>query len=248
MNRIAALCVTPLLIAGSALAASQTPSPALELLEFRADYDGYVGNVPVGSARLAVERQTDGTYSVDSELVPSDLLALLDAERSLERSRIRLTNDRIETLESRITKQRRTRTKRIDVMFDWTKRFALVSDARGEKRIPIDVPTYDPASLLLVIIRDVGRADLKSNYTALDGRRKKRYDISVTGPENVATPYGTLTTLRVERTRGGSDRTMVLWLAPGLGHLPVRILTTLRGDPQLRLEVRSIEGVGVTEH
>ncbi len=213
------------------------------LVEFRAEYDGYVGNVPVGTARLAVDRQTDGLYTVVSELVPSDILALLDAERSLERSRIRLADDRIETLESNITKQRRTRTKQIAVVFDWADRIASVSDDRGEVRIPIDKPTYDAASLLLVIIRDASRGSLASHYTALDGRRKKRYGIRDSGNEDLDTEFGTLQTRRVERVRSGSDRSMILWLAPELGHLPVRIVTTRHGEAQLRLELRNVEGI-----
>jgi len=217
-----------------------------EIVEFRAEYDGYVGKIPVGTARLSVQRQADGLYTVDSELVPGDILALLDAERSLERSRVRMQGNEIETLETKITKQRRTRIGHISVTFDWANGMAMVEDDAGTTQIPLERPMYDPASLLLAIIHDANRGRFARHYTALDGRKVKRYSVSSIGGENVDTDFGELSTQRVERFRDGSDRSMIFWLAPEMKYLPVRIVTTRDGEQQLRLELRVVEGIEIS--
>ena len=128
-------------------------------------------------------------------------------------------------------------------MFGWAVGAALVKDKQGETRIPLEKPTYDPATLLLVMILDAARGDIRAAYTALDGRKVKRYSIAPAVPETLDTDFGKLETLRVERLREGSDRSMILWMAPALDYVPVRISTTHDGEEELRLELRNVVGI-----
>ncbi len=207
---------------------------------FEARYEGYVGQIPVGSAQLTVRREPDGTVIVASELVPDDILALLDAERALERSRLEFHDGELRPLESKVTRQRRSRTEVSIARFDWQSAKASVMEDGDSSVVSLEGPVFDPASLLLALITDAARGRLAEDYAVLDGRKIKRYEITRIAEQTMKTAQGPLHTIQFKSQRPGSRRSMMFWLAPALEHLPVQIVSTKDGDEQLRLEIDSV--------
>lgn len=78
--------------------------------------------------------------------------------------------------------------------------------------------------------------------TSVSARSADRWTFTVEGPETLDLPAGPTPTLKLQRLpRHDHDQRAELWLAPALGHLPVRIrLTQANGDyADLRLRSRS---------
>ena len=61
-------------------------------------------------------------------------------------------------------------------------------------------------------------------YQVADGGELKTYRFEVLGEENVDTPIGRFTALKIARVRTDSDRTTIFWLAPAYDFLLVRFL------------------------
>ena len=61
-------------------------------------------------------------------------------------------------------------------------------------------------------------------YQVVDGGELKTYRFEVLGEENVDTPIGRFSALKIARVRTDSDRTTIFWLAPAYEFLLVRFL------------------------
>lgn len=63
------------------------------------------------------------------------------------------------------------------------------------------------------------------SYTVIHRGRLRDYTYEVTAQDiELDTPLGTLSTIQLERVRESDDRETVLWLAPELNYLPVKLM------------------------
>ncbi|WP_111895280.1 DUF3108 domain-containing protein [Acinetobacter sp. MB5] len=70
---------------------------------------------------------------------------------------------------------------------------------------------------------DLKKSGLKSNYFITGAKGVDPRKFVKLGTENLATPYGTFSTIKVKLDHGGSDRNTIFWLAPKLDYLPVKV-------------------------
>lgn len=116
------------------------------------------------------------------------------------------------------------RNKRGNVIeFDWGTRRAA-SAYEGENRaLQLDDGTLDRQLMQIAMMRDLATGIREASYLVIDRHDVKRYEIDVVAEETVAVPAGEFRTLKVERRRPGSSRSSLLWCAPELDYLPVRL-------------------------
>lgn len=116
------------------------------------------------------------------------------------------------------------RNKRGNVIeFDWHERRAA-SDYDGERK-PLELGdgTLDRQLMQIAMMRDLAAGVREAAYVVVDRHDVKRYEIDVVAEETVTVPAGEYRTLKIERRRPGSSRSSLLWCAPELGYLPVRL-------------------------
>jgi hypothetical protein len=86
-----------------------------------------------------------------------------------------------------------------------------------------------------MIALDQGRHDV--SYTVADGGTLKEYRYRVTGKETLELPAGTFRTVRVARLRKDIDQETIIWFAPALHFLPVRIWRRDGDDEEYQSEL-----------
>jgi hypothetical protein len=126
----------------------------------------------------------------------------------------------------------------LTVRFDWAARAAVV--ARGDETAthPLPPGTLDRGSVRVALMRDLARGRETGRYTLADPDVIRQYDYRVESRGEVMTSLGTMTALKVIQERSGSSRQTIVWAAPDLHYLPVRIeqLREDRGPVAFALE------------
>jgi hypothetical protein len=128
------------------------------------------------------------------------------------------------------------------VAFDWPASIAI-SQAKGTSAtLVLPANALDKLSYLLVAMRDIARGDKTLHYEVVAGLEIETYQLHVKDTVELQTTFGPLLAFRVERI-GQKNRHTVLWMAPSLGHLPVRIEHTEKDDSTVTLELMEVSGI-----
>ncbi|WP_111641263.1 DUF3108 domain-containing protein [Marinimicrobium alkaliphilum] len=106
--------------------------------------------------------------------------------------------------------------------FDWDE--AEVSDGNGESW-PIDTEQrlQDRLSFQVQLQKDLLQGKDTLFYQITDGGDLREYQFDIVGEERLDTTLGEVDTIKVRRSREGSDRTTNLWLAKDHNLLLVRL-------------------------
>jgi hypothetical protein len=134
----------------------------------------------------------------------------------------------------------KSRSAHID--FDWPagKVTTVVKDKPW--KMVIGPGTQDKLSYQLQMRLDLKAGQQSMSYQVADGGKLKTYAFAVTGEEEVKTPYGTFNTVRVMRDRGeDADRETLIWFAPELDYLIVRLQQTESDGKTYALLLKNLE-------
>jgi hypothetical protein len=91
-------------------------------------------------------------------------------------------------------------------------------------------------------MQDLASGVRETRYAVADGGKVKTYLLRVIGHERIETVLGDLDTVVVERRREGHGRVTLVWCAPTLRYLPVRV-EQREEDGVAHLNLSSLEGI-----
>jgi hypothetical protein len=119
-------------------------------------------------------------------------------------------------------------------VFDWEAGMVTMHD---NKTAPLDLPTFDPLSLMWQYYFTPPASD-QVTVTVATPRRLVRYTISREGTETIEWPHGPIQTERWHRRSEDGKTDAFIWLAPALRNIPVkiRVSNTERGTLEVMLD------------
>lgn len=129
--------------------------------------------------------------------------------------------------------ERGSRERREVATFDWESGIASLAD---DKTAALELPTFDPLSLMWQFYFAPPKGD-ELAFNLVTTRRVMRVTVKREGNETVEWPYGAIEAERWHRTSDDGRTESIVWLAPSLHYLPVRmrISNTLRGTIEVAL-------------
>jgi len=239
------------LVCRAALAAglvlwSAAAAPASGLPErFEALFTLRARGVDIGRTHWQLAPAGGGRYVYESHSETVGLAKLLRDERIEERSVWRFADGGgVRPLRYSYSRSGK-REREVEVRFDWD-RGRVHNTLNGESwTMPVENGTLDKLVYLLALMRDLGAGVRDTRYTVADGGKVKTYRMRVLRTERIDTALGALDALVVERRREGDDERLTLvWCAPALRYLPVRVEHRER-DGTVYLELESVEGIAL---
>ncbi|MFT4022126.1 MAG: DUF3108 domain-containing protein [Acinetobacter sp.] len=81
----------------------------------------------------------------------------------------------------------------------------------------------DELNAELQLREDLQKSGLKSNYLIADAKGLDTRKFVKLGTENVKTPYGTFSAIKVRLEHSKPERNTIFWLAPKLDYAPVKV-------------------------
>lgn len=236
-------------VAPAAAAAPVASAPATErtapvLAPFTATYEAYRQGNRAGNATLRLVRgESDARWRIDLDIHGdrgfAGVLGL-----NLQQSTVFEARDAgFRPLSQSTVRKGLFLGKKTVGVYDWSKRRAQWrGDIKDRHRAPVPLQDGDLSGLLinLAIVRDA-QPDRVLHYRYVDGGRARDHAYRVgAAPESMTAGELNFETLRVARTNGGNDETLV-WVADGVP-TPVRILQREDGEDAIDLRLIQYEG------
>ncbi len=194
-------------------------------LSFQANYSLHYDDLRIGVMERKFQRDEDdentGTFESNSKL--TGLAAMFRKDKIKEISHWTLEENQLRPLNYLYERSGGDRVKSVKHVFDWQNKQVQMETKDGKKTLPIMPGVQDKLLYQLSLMNQTGKvADL--HFTITDGLKIRNYLFKYTGTEELMTPLGLIKTNKFERDHDeGSDRRTLVWCAPSLKNLPVRV-------------------------
>lgn len=208
---------------------------------YQARYEVYASGFSIGEAVVTLSAAGSDGYQMRSDVQPNGLAALFASGRIQEQAsgHIRSGVIRPDQYERRLNTGRKS--KHIQLYFDWSAGQIQARNDAEQATLPLSPGIVDPLSLQLLVMGDLKRGQLPSQYHLVEKIAIKTYQIRNQGEEILDTPLGPLRTVRINQYTPGKTRMTTLWIAPDRQYLVARIAQEKNGKEELRMDIRSVE-------
>lgn len=219
---------------------------AFEPEPFEARFDLAVKGFTVGETRWRVHRVDDG-FVYETRTKATGFAAVFGEKQVLERSEWKRFGDSIKPASYHYERSGRP-DKTTAISFDW-KKGVVKSTRRGQtSRMSVPGDALDKLGYMLVLMEDLEAGKRSVRYQIADGKnRMKIYDLKVVGEERMRTALGNFEVLKIVRDRQDDDRETVIWVAPKLGYMPVRIEHRERDDESVTISIKSLSRASLAQ-
>lgn len=215
-----------------------------ELSPFRAAYTLSRAGVSVGTVLRTLRRESNGTYTYESQSQSTGMMSVFLKDRILERSHWQVVNDTVRSLSYVYERSGGSKHRNVRLAFDWQAR-TVTNDVDGDAwKMPVPDGAMDKLLYQIAVMRDLRAGKEKLAYEVADGGKLKTYAFDIEGDDFIETALGTLKTTRVTRNR--DDRVTTIWCAVDYQYLPVQIEQFEENHGLLRLTIQSLEGITPT--
>lgn len=219
-----------------ALAPALAATPAA----YDAEYEVLRNGRSLGEAEVRVSAAGNGVWEMRSQTRGTRGVAALAGVEVTEHSRFRWTPELIEAMDYDYSQRAATRSRERSVRVDAGAGSILARDRGEEARLPYQAGVLDRHILPLAIARDLARGDRGPlRYQVADRGEVDEHVYRIAGRERVDTPKGQVEAIKLERERENSDRVTTMWMDPGNGYLPVRVVQSEGSDTMETRLVRS---------
>jgi hypothetical protein len=196
----------------------------------------------VGESVQTLERADDG-YRFRSVTEAQGIARLLRRQPIVEESLFELHDGMPRPLEFRLDDGTRRGEDDVTIDFDWADGAARVVTEDGSMELPLEPGVHDRATLQLALMMELAADTGLASHALIDDASVKTYSYEVAGQEMLDTPAGTYDTIKVVQRRDGSSRHTIIWLAPSLEHLPVKIEQRRDDEILTTLLLESVQGL-----
>jgi Protein of unknown function (DUF3108) len=129
------------------------------------------------------------------------------------------------------------------MVFDWQRNIATVSDSDGRRELATPAGALDRGSMQVALMRDLAASGRPATYLLADEDSVNDYVYQDNGTATTQTKAGDFATQSLSQHRDGSSRSTILWLAPALRFLPVRMEQLKNGEVQTAFTLESVTGL-----
>lgn len=190
---------------------------------FTATYELHYDDLRIGVMQRRFMRNSDysGTFESNSHL--TGLAALFRKDELHEKSRWEIHDGQLRPVEYSLKRTGGDSTKTERHVFDWSAN-KIYSETGDGKKIITAVPGILDKLLYQIALMNIRKTDQALRFNLLDGFKLKTYVFDYIGKEELNIPRGKIQTVKFERKRNDdSKRSTLVWCAPALKYLPVRV-------------------------
>lgn len=226
------------LLTGCLLSSLPAQADTAQLPAFKATYTTAfdMGISLSGEAVRQLQRTENGQWRFSSEAA-----AMMAGISEITRFDYR-PSETITPLSYRYHRKVLGKSRKASIDFDWSRQSVttVVKDKPWKMQVPAG--TQDKLSYQLQLRLDLLAGKTRMVYPVADGGKLKEYRFKVVGEEEIDTPYGRYNAVRVMRDRGAdADRETLIWLAPELDYLIVRLEQTESDGKTYALLLKNLE-------
>lgn len=179
--------------------------------------DSIVGEIK----RTITEDQ--GKYTFRSETRTTGLIALFYTNTIHEQTTWEMSGEEFKPLHYRYYRDKNGKERIVKIDFDEENQ-RIITHAEGSHwSMDLAPEIYDKLLYELVIMKRLQKQQVVDKFQIADGGKLKTYTFNHLGTDIINTPIGKLTTVKLERHKSNSDKTLTVWYAIEKDYLPVKV-------------------------
>ena len=217
-----------------------TGAPAgVELPDFKASYELSRGSMKIGNASLEFSTGANGSYTYTSRSSTLRWVAWFLKGKLYETSHGTITENGFRPDRYHYKRSGGSREREADLTFDWQS--LRVQNDVEDSRWGMDIlpGTIDKLASQLGMMHALASGETDITFSIADGGKLKAYRFMVVGEETLELPAGTFATVKVSKLREDDSRETLIWCAPALHYLPVRIRRRDKDDSEYQSDLES---------
>jgi hypothetical protein len=216
---------------------------ALPLEPFEARFQVSRNGLVLGTMDIRFTLDDKGGYTYSGHTKPGELLGLFISDEVHEASEGSYRNERIKPVRYHYLQDNGKRKKQTELEFDWSAG-QVWTESEGQRWVQsLSSNTQDKYSQQLALRLDLAKGERQVSYPVADGGKIKTYHYRVMEDEWIDLPYGRLKCLQVKRSKQQHPPDYVIWIAPELNYLPVKI-ERKRSSGSYAIELMQFENKG----
>lgn len=221
---------------------------AQNLPDFTANYLVKLNGLQAGELKRTLSSNADGTRLFESQTQAKGVFSFFKPDLVEEKSLWQRHNDIIRPMSYVYKRTGGKKEKYMQLDFDWSTNRVHIDDKHHPWSLKITHNTLDKLVYQLALMSDLADNKKRFSYKIADGGKLKIYTINSIENEIITTPLGRINTVKLVRARDQSnDRHTVLWCAPALNYLPVKLEHIEKGGAVFTAELRRLKGIS-TDH
>ena len=190
--------------------------------EFQAIYNAQLKQVD-GQVMMTLKKEQDNLYSYEIITRPSGFWRIIIDGSIREKSTFVFKDGRVQSKTYELTDTIRSKPRQSLAIFDWDN-LLLSGNYKDRKfELPLNMDIIDRATLQIAIITNNQQANLSSDYYILDRDKVLKVQVNKKNIVNMRVPFGKYEAIEIQHTSEESGSTNLLWLAPELGYIPIKI-------------------------
>ncbi|MFT7414026.1 MAG: hypothetical protein ACI9FO_000681 [Methylophagaceae bacterium] len=217
---------------------------AQQLPDFSANYLVKLNGFQAGELEQQLSSTINGSRQFSSATQAQGIFAFFKPDLVEETSTWLMVNNKIQPQHYLYQRSGGKKDKYLKLDFDWTAQQLYIDDKNHPWQLDLEPDTLDKLVYQLALMTDLSKGKNQYNYRIADGGKIKTYTIDVIDEEMVSTPLGKIKTIKLKRLRDEtSKRQTVLWCAPELNYLPVKLEHTEKDGTVFTASLRQLKGI-----
>jgi len=219
--------------------ASVPESSDSTLQSFNASFKLTRGNITIGTMDVSLQLKNDGRYIYKTKSRPVRWLGWFFKDNLDEASRGALTNGNIKPATYTYSRTGGKKEKHAELTFDWETMTVENNVDNTPWKMALTEGALDRLVVQLAMMQSLADGKKTMDYQIADGGKLKQYSFVVIGTETIDLPAGRFETIKLKKQRSNTKRETLLWCAPALGYLPVRIWQREKDDSEYKSDLVS---------
>lgn len=194
------------------------------LTPYRATYGIFEGDKRIGqSVQTLSYDSASRRYAFDSESRFRGLLRIAAPRPVVEHSEFFIANDGIQPIAFRYADGTRGGKRNFSLSFDWSALTMTVEQRENMSEVSVEPTTIDRGSVRVALMRELARGRRSGSHVLAEPDVIRTYDYTIESTEAIETALGPVTAHRIRQERDGSSRHTLIWMAPSLGFVTLRM-------------------------
>jgi hypothetical protein len=227
--------IIPVLLYSSALQADLPP-------EYSAVYTLNKFGMHAAEASSSLQKKQDGSWLYRSETETKGLISVFRKDRIIEQAVLQEHSGTIRPVNYQYIHKGSKKNRDRSITFDWDKLVASSTVSGHPSTLEIKPETVDNFSLQLKLMDDLKTDKRPLIYHVIKKGKADDYEFEILGNEIIETDAGDYRAIKLKRSREDSKRATIMWAAPELHFLPVKIQHIEPDGSQFSLLLKSVSG------
>ena len=213
--------------------------------DFTIEYALKKDNTVVGMMIRTLKHLDSDRFLFESSSKTTGFISLFYKNSIHESTAWHISENQFIAEEYHYLRNKKDKLRKVDIHFDWDKKKIITTVNDSSWSMPIEKPVYDKLLYQIAVMYDLSAGRPIHTYRIADGGRMKEYYFESAGNELLSKSIGDVKTVKIIRHKENKQDRIILWCAPDLYYLPVRVDTYEDDGSVITAYIKRIEGLNL---